>query len=218
MILVPFKNRQNAKQRLMPVLNAGERARLAEAMLEDVLDILARWAERPPVAVVTSDSFARALAQRFAFDVLNDPANDGETQAVAEATRLAEGQGAWETLVLPGDIPLVQVGELRAIFAAAPAKGTVLVPSASGRGTNAVLRRPAGLFPLSFGDDSFRPHLQAARATGWPTRVLHLGGVGLDVDTPADLAALLAARGDTRAQRLLRGWHMEERLHEVAAG
>jgi 2-phospho-L-lactate guanylyltransferase len=104
------------------------------------------------------------------------------------------------------------------LFAAAPAEGAVLAPSASGRGTNAALRRPAALFPLRFGNDSFLPHLAAARATGKPAEVLRLPGVALDVDEPEDLANLMAVDGDTRAQRLLRKWRIAERLVAIAHG
>jgi 2-phospho-L-lactate guanylyltransferase len=88
----------------------------------------------------------------------------------------------------------------------------VLAPSASGRGTNAVLQRPPGLFPLRFGNDSFLPHLAAARATGNPVEVLRLSGIGVDIDEPADLADLMATPGDTRAQRLLDEWRISERM------
>jgi 2-phospho-L-lactate guanylyltransferase (CobY/MobA/RfbA family) len=36
--------------------------------------------------------------------------------------------------------------------------------------------------------------------------VLSLPGIGLDIDNPSDLAALVAAPGETRAQRLARQW------------
>ncbi|MGH8459067.1 MAG: 2-phospho-L-lactate guanylyltransferase, partial [Nevskiales bacterium] len=65
MILVPIKNLEGAKQRLSPVLEAEERRALAAAMMEDVLETLASWKARPPVAVVTSDTQALALAHRY---------------------------------------------------------------------------------------------------------------------------------------------------------
>src|SRR2546430_12409666 len=61
---------------------------------------------------------------------------------------------------------LITARELDQILKAAPVEGSVLVPAGDGRGTNAIYRRPAGLFPLRFGNDSFKPHLAAARATG----------------------------------------------------
>ena len=88
----------------------------------------------------------------------------------------------------------------------------MLVPATDERGTNAALRKPADLFPLTFGEYSFQPHLRAARATGKPCVVLRLPGVELDVDTPADLALLIAAETRTRTQKLLREWRVRQRL------
>src|SRR6266566_3737704 len=78
------------------------------------------------------------------------------------------------------------------------------------RVTNAIFRRPAALFPLRFGNDSFKPHLAAARATGNPSVVLSLPGIALDIDKPSDLAALASAPGKTRAQHLIRQWNVSE--------
>jgi 2-phospho-L-lactate/phosphoenolpyruvate guanylyltransferase len=209
MILVPVKNLVNAKQRLAAVLNAASRTKLAQAMLFDVLETLGTWAHRPAVSVVTSDPFARYLARRFDFEVIEDAANRSQTDAVEMATRLCEARGATSTLVIPGDIPLIQSWELEQIFAAAPERGSVLVPASDHRGTNAALRRPPSLFPLRFGNDSFQPHLAEARATGFPCEILSLPGIALDVDTPADLQDLAASPGDTRAQRLVRQWNLD---------
>jgi 2-phospho-L-lactate guanylyltransferase len=212
MILVPIKNLENAKQRLAPVLAAAERLALAEAMMEDVLGTLASWDARPPAAVVTSDPHATALACSYGFEIIAESNNRSETDAIALATQAAVDRGWTSTLVVPADIPLMAAEELQCIVAAAPAEGTVLVPSADGRGTNAVLRRPSALFPLRFGDDSFLPHRRAAEATGRPVVVLNLPGIALDVDRPADLAELLARAGDCRSQRLLRAWGVADRL------
>ncbi len=112
--------------------------------------------------------------------------------------------------MIPGDIPLIQAWELEKILEVAPSQGSVLVPAADRRGTNAAWRRPAGLFPLRFGNDSFRPHLAAARATHKPCVVLTLPGIALDVDNPSDLKQLAEAPGETRAQRLARQWDLSD--------
>lgn len=215
MIVIPVKNLANAKQRLAPALEPEERAALAAAMLKDVFEAVASWARRPGVVVITRDAEARSLARQCGFELLDDPEEAGESEAVARATQALEAQGAESTLVVPGDIPLITPGEMEAIYAAAPPTGTVLVPSRDSRGTNAVLRRPASLFPLRFGNDSFVPHRAAAKATGLPLAVLALPGIALDVDTPGDLAALVAAPGERRSQRLAREWRLEERLAAV---
>ena len=208
MILVPVKNLSKAKQRLASVLDQVDRTALAQAMLLDVLSTVSAWEARPDVAVVTSDSFAINLAHDFHFEVIPDPSNQSETNAIEMATHICEGCGVDSTLVIPGDIPLIQVSELEQIAQAAPREGTLLAPGADGRGTNAAFRRPAGLFPLKFGSDSFKPHLAAAHATGKPCVVLSLPGIGLDIDNPADLRNLIEAPGETRSQRLARHWDL----------
>jgi 2-phospho-L-lactate/phosphoenolpyruvate guanylyltransferase len=203
-ILIPVKNLSGAKQRLAAVLDQAARTRLAQAMLEDVLDAVSGWKERPRAALVTGDPFAVELAARRGFEIIPDPANPGETGAIEMATKVCVERGADFTLVIPADIPLLQAWELAEIMKQAPAEGSVLVPAGDGRGTNAVLRRPADLFPLRFGNDSFKPHHAAAKATGKPCVVLQLPGIAVDVDNPEDLQQLVSLPGDTRAQRLTR--------------
>jgi 2-phospho-L-lactate/phosphoenolpyruvate guanylyltransferase len=201
-ILIPVKNLSAAKQRLAPILDQPSRTKLAQAMLHDVLSAANVWAGRQQVAVVTSDPYAVSLASEYGFEIIPDPDNPGETGAIEMATRICLERGVESTLVIPADIPLIQAWELQEILKYAPAEGSVLVPAADGRGTNAAFRRPANLFPLRFGNDSFKPHHAAAQAIGQPCVVLHLPGIAVDVDNPEDLQQLLSLPGETRAQRL----------------
>jgi 2-phospho-L-lactate guanylyltransferase len=207
-ILVPIKNTASAKQRLGSVLDQPARTQLAQAMLADVLTTLHEWKNRPKVGIVTSDPYAMKLAAEYQFEVIPDPENPGETGAIEMATRGCVERGEDSTLVIPADIPLIESWELEEIYKHAPAEGSVLVPAGDGRGTNAAFRRPAGLFPLRFGNDSFKPHHAAAQATGKPCLVLNLPGIAVDVDSPPDLRQLLSLPGETRAQRLARSWNL----------
>ena len=211
MILVPVKNLSAAKQRLASVLDQQSRTALAQAMLHDVLTTLHHWKNRPSVAVVTSDPYAVKLASEYQFEVIPDPENPGETGAIEMATRVCLERGVDSTLVIPADIPLIQSWELEEVLKHAPVEGSVLVPAADGRGTNAALRRPANLFPLRFGNDSFKPHHAAAQATGKPCVVLNLPGIAVDVDNPADLQQLISLPGETRAQCVARGFALTTR-------
>jgi 2-phospho-L-lactate guanylyltransferase len=211
-ILIPVKNLSAAKQRLAAVLDQPARTELARAMLHDVVATLAAWPRRPACALVTGDPFAVDLARQHDLEIIPDPANPGETGAIEMATNICIARGIDSTLVIPADIPLIQAGELEEILNRAPKEGSVLAPAADGRGTNAVLRRPANLFPLRFGNDSFKPHLAAARATGKPSIVLQLPGIAVDVDNPEDLQRLLAHPGETRTQTLLRRWTRDNRF------
>ena len=212
MILVPIKNTASAKQRLASVLDQSSRTQLAQAMLTDVLMTLQGWKNRPKVGIVTSDPYATKLAAECQFDVIPDPDNPGETGAIEMATRICVERGEGSALVIPADIPLVEAWELEQIYKHAPAQGSVLVPAADGRGTNAALRRPANLYPLRFGNDSFKPHHAAAQASGKPCMVLNLPGIAVDVDNPADVRQLLSLPGNTLAQRLVRRWNLPDTL------
>jgi 2-phospho-L-lactate guanylyltransferase len=214
MILVPVKDMSTAKQRLAAVLTQPQRTTLARTMLKDICAALAEVKPRPAIALVTNDAFAISLARHYGFEIIVDNDNLGESEAIAMATTEAEKRGAQFTMVLPGDIPLLRASEVEAVLAAMPPQGSVLVPATDGRGTNAVLRRPASLFPLHFGNDSFLPHHASARATGKSCVVLDnasLPGIALDIDRPADLAQLLGFPMRTRTQKLLCEWHLPER-------
>ena len=203
MILVPVKHLSRAKQRLARVLGQSARTELACQMLVDVVEALSDHSQSR-VALVTSDRFALQLADSRGLDVIHDTRNRSETDAIEAATEVAAGRGEESTLVLPADIPLLEAEDIRAIYQAAPKRGSVLVPSRDQRGTNAVLRRPAALFPLAFGTDSFMPHLAAAIATGSTCVVLSLARIALDVDTPEDLCRMAQAPGQKRSQLLAR--------------
>jgi len=221
-ILVPVKNTSSAKQRLAAVLDQPSRTALAQAMLYDVLTTLHNWPARknarPTVAVVTNDPYAVKLATEYEFEVIPDPDNPGETGAIEMATRICVERGVESTLVIPADIPLIQSWELDEILKHAPAEGSVLVPAADGRGTNAIFRRPANLFPLRFGNDSFKPHHAAARETGKPCVVLNLPGIAVDVDNPEDLDQLISSPSKTRAQRLAREYARAGTAHVGTGG
>jgi 2-phospho-L-lactate guanylyltransferase len=214
-ILIPVKNLSAAKQRLAAVLDQPARTELAQAMLHDVVATVAAWPCRPACALVTGDPFAVELARQYDFEIIPDPTNPGETGAIEMATNICVTRGIDSTLVIPADIPLIQASELEEIFNHAPKEGSVLAPAADGRGTNAVFRRPANLFPLRFGNDSFKPHLAAAQATGKPCIVLQLAGIAVDVDNPEDLQRLLDHPGETRAQSLLRRCAPDRRFSET---
>jgi 2-phospho-L-lactate guanylyltransferase len=204
MLLIPVKNLVNAKQRLSLVLDQPERTTLAHAMLWDVLTAVS--ASRIRTSLVTSDPYALELAEQFHCEVIADNFNPGETGAIEMATHICESREIETTIVVPADIPLIQTEELNQIITSAPEQGSVIVPASDGRGTNAILRRPAKLFPLRFGNDSFQPHLAAARATRKPCVVLSFPGIGLDIDNPSDLYKLACAAGETRSQQLVRKW------------
>jgi 2-phospho-L-lactate/phosphoenolpyruvate guanylyltransferase len=205
-LLVPVKNLANAKQRLGQTFDQEHRTMLAEAMLRDVLTAAAGVADRLNVFLVTGDARAEAMAAEFNFGVIEDQHNESQTAAIEMATAWCEDRGYDTTVVVPGDVPLATSAELHRVLDAAPVEGAVFVPAYDRRGSNCILRRPASIIRLRFGNDSFLPHCEAMKKTGKPLIILEMPGIGLDIDNPHELKLLVQRDGDTHAQRVLRAW------------
>lgn len=206
---VPVKEFTGAKSRLSPLLTPEQRELLAPTMLEDVLAALAGARLLAGIMVNTVDPRAAVLAERYGARVVSEGAREGHTGAVNGMARVLAGQGGAALLTLPGDIPRVTSEEVDAVVAASlPAPSFTIVPAHDELGSNAVLCAPPGVVPLRFGDDSYFPHLDAARRCGIEPTIVRLPGIGLDIDHPADLRAFLAARPRmaTRTLALLEEW------------
>ena len=202
--VVPLKRTTDAKQRLAGTLGAPLRQRLALAMAHDVLAALAASEGLAGLAVVTLDPEASALAQHFGARVLTEGAADGQTGAVNAAARTLSREGSGAMLTIPGDVPLITPQEVEQLIAAHDRRPDfVIAPAHDGRGSNAVLCAPPDAVTLKFGDDSFLPHLAAARALGLEPKIVPLAGIGLDIDHPRDLAAFMDIPSQTRARTLL---------------
>ena len=53
---------------------------------------------------------------------------------------------------------------------------------------------PPDAVPLRFGENSYFPHLEAARRCGIEPTVIRQPGIAMDIDHPVDLAASCACR------------------------
>ncbi len=189
-LLLPVKLRDNAKQRLAPLLVQEDRRSLMSAMIADGF-AAARAARAPArVYVVTADPGIAAMAEDFGFRVLHEETQTSESASVDAASRHCESEGVTALLRLPLDLPVMTGGDIDAIFAAEA--DVVIVPSRDGTGTNAILRRPPTLFPSHFGPDSLPKHQGEAARAGASCVLLTLPRIGMDVDDAADLRALLA--------------------------
>jgi 2-phospho-L-lactate/phosphoenolpyruvate guanylyltransferase len=199
--VLPVKSFSRAKQRLGEAIGGREREELAAAMVADVLDALAAVHEIDDVVVVTAEPLAARAAEEAGAIVVDDPDEAGQSAAAARGVDTALVRGAGRVLLVPGDCPAIDPREVSALLERRG--GVVIVPDRHGSGTNALLLEPPQVMPPSFGAGSFARHAALARAAGAEVKVAELPSLSLDVDTPADLAALrtaLDARPDTAAR------------------
>jgi len=187
--ILPVKEMVGAKQRLAPLLSPGERIALMQAMLRDVLAALSAAQGLAGIALVTLDPWVQALAQEHGARIITEGAREGHTGAVTAAAAALQAEGVASILTLPGDIPATKPIEIGSLIAAASTSPAfIIAPAHDELGSNAILMSPPNAVKLRFGEDSYFPHLAAARAVGITPHILHLPGIAMDIDHPADIA------------------------------
>jgi len=191
-LLLPVKDLNNAKKRLMGVLTLEERFGLAEAMLKDTIRAVQGVKRAEKVFVVTNYKPAMRLAQEAGWEILHEEEQISESHSVDAASKICEKRGITALLRLPLDVPLIHSSDIDELFSldcVAPA--LIIVPSRDGTGTNAMLRTPPTLFPSHFGNGSFAKHLAEAESAHATVVIRSNARLEMDVDDEADLRALL---------------------------
>ena len=191
--VIPIKQLSDAKQRLGSLLSCSERTGLFRTMVEDVLTIVEVCPMVDEILVITSDVQVADLAREYSCRVLPEPENAGLINAVTAAAAFLVSEGVESMLFLPGDVPLVSLDELEVVLDGMGQRDEsefTIVPARDMGGSNCIACSPPDCMTFGFGEDSFRRHLHIAEARGIVPNVIHLPGIGLDVDTPSDLGEL----------------------------
>jgi 2-phospho-L-lactate/phosphoenolpyruvate guanylyltransferase len=201
-VLLPVKDFKDSKQRLVPALDATVRARLAQAMLRDVLSVLARARAPQRVVVFTAAEEVMEMARPFGFNIVFEGSVDGHSAAVNQMVEELSATSS-RILSIAADLPRLAPSEIDFAFNAA-SEPITFIPSRDWTGTNGVLFIPPARIAMEYGQGSFRRHLSKARAAGIRSDVMDLPGIAFDIDTPEDLQAFLAdPRKDSETWRCL---------------
>lgn len=207
-VLIPVNRLDRAKGRLASLLTPEERGELVRRSLATVLEAVEGAALE--AVMLTSDDAVGAEAPA-GVRVLEE---DGEVRGLsAQLERAAVRLGVDELLILHADLPLATAEALRELVAQAPPAPSATLVRPQDGGTNAMLLRPPGRFALAYGTGSGNLHEAAARKAGLAVRRVESAELSLDLDTPADVRALLstAAGRSSEAGRYLIGIGIEER-------
>lgn len=205
--LLPVKAPARAKHRLSDLLTPEEREQLARRMFEEVLPVLLAARGLDAVVVASSDEQTLRRAQALGARIIAESNQNGHSNSADRAARECMEWGATTLLMMPIDVPLVTAAEIESLLETAralPAPGLVIVPSADGTGTNAMVRTPPDLIESRFGPDSFAAHVAQARARQAALEVARPEGLVFDLDTPEDVARFLERRPAGPTAELLR--------------
>ena len=223
--LVPVRSLADGKTRLSEALSPEARSALTRRMLKGVVRAALDSGAVGPVAVVSPDPAALAVAAIEGTEVvplLQDPDQSGLNGALAQGRDWALRRHAAALLILFGDLPLLSPDDVRNLVRRdAP---VVLAPDRHGTGTNAMLLRLGGAagrrdlrakrggtegFRFGFGPGSYARHVDEAHRLGLDVATALTTGTAFDLDTPDDLRLLVdggtAGRPDGESELVIPG-------------
>ncbi|MEM3088634.1 MAG: 2-phospho-L-lactate guanylyltransferase [Candidatus Bathyarchaeia archaeon] len=210
--IIPVKTLSKSKRRLSSVLSLDERQMLTLSMFEDVLRSMTISQVIDRVVVISPDLAVSKLAECYDVDVIAEKTLRGMNSAVGEAIEYSLSEGAQKVLVVPADIPLVASRDLEEIISLGKDVSVVISPSKSERGTNALLLSPPNIIPTSYGQNSFKLHINAAMRRGIQPEIYRSKRVALDIDTPEDLIDFINLKPATLSYKLLMRIAIADRL------
>lgn len=201
--VIPLRGGDSGKSRLGGALDAEERGALVLGLLERTLAVLDAWPQVRRVHLVTADASAAALVRRARpeLNLVTEPRGGGLNGALGAAAATATATGATALLMLPADLPLLDVCALDGLLDAADAALAagdgrpivVIAPADARGGTNALLLSPVDVIEPQFGEASLEAHLRAAAVAEASVQLVVEPALGFDLDTPNDLERLDAA-------------------------
>ncbi|MEZ5571665.1 MAG: 2-phospho-L-lactate guanylyltransferase [Halioglobus sp.] len=192
--IIPLKDLVQAKTRLAGLLAPSERRALAQAMVEDVMAVLAHHAEISQITLVSDDPGAAMLAQHYGAQCWSEAALacHGLNPLMQSASERMLAGGAETLVILHGDLPLLTAVEISDALASQRQSGGLTIGcDLQGKGTNLLVFDEASMPQFCFGSDSCAGHAASARDAGVPVRILQRLGIAVDVDEPADLQLVM---------------------------
>lgn len=186
--IVPVKPLNRAKSRLSGVLSQSQRTALAETMLKQVLATLSAVPRISGTLVISRDTKALAIAREYQARTVQESHQTDLNLALMRATEVVRVWNALAILVLPADLPFVTSEDVTALLDLGQNDpGIVIATDRVQDGTNALLMRPPGLIPFSYGIGSYTRHIEDAIEAGATLKTFASPGLSLDIDIPEDL-------------------------------
>jgi 2-phospho-L-lactate guanylyltransferase len=191
-VVIPVKG-QDYKSRLSRNIGPRQRKKLSMLLLTDLLETVSRAGLIGDTFVVSSSPQMLGASIRAGARSIRERRDAGVNEAVHLA--LARLKQYKEFMIIPSDLPLLRPEDLkRAIAIRRKGIDVVISPSSSFNGTNLLLFSRTRQVRLSYDDNSFWKHVRSAAAQRSSLSVVATLGLMQDVDTEADVKAVLDAR------------------------
>lgn len=192
-VIVPMKPLDQSKSRMWTDVPTLQRESVTLLMLDTVLRAAVAAVGPMAVRVIGGDALVREVVGDAGATWSGDPGG-GLNLSVLSAMQAAYADGCAAALFMPGDLPMIEVGDVVAIAAASENyTQPVGVRAEPDGGTNALLVPATRAFGPRLGVGSFAAHTAAALEVGATLKALDLPRVAFDMDSFEDM---IWARGN----------------------
>jgi 2-phospho-L-lactate/phosphoenolpyruvate guanylyltransferase len=185
--IIPVKPLRRGKSRLSGILSEAEREKLNYAMLENTLKVVTAVPVIDEVLIISRDPAALALTRIYGAKTVQEEGNPELNKAIRRATKVAAAFAAHAVIIIPADLPLINVDDLRYFISkSGNPPEIVIAPDRRSDGTNALLINPVDAIEYCYGINSCSIHIKQAEEKKVRVEICHIQSLALDVDLPED--------------------------------
>ena len=191
-IIIPIKSFKKSKTRLRKFLNLEQRINLYHHFVNDLVEKVSKL-EQCQIILVTNESIDLPDTIKNKSLIIKEGENNtGVNNAVALADSYVTRNKFEKSLVVPIDIPLFNLPQIREIIQYSKNfdEGICIVPSYRYDGTNILLRKPHTVIETSYDNNSFFNHLKRTMEKGASIKIFDFENLTADVDTIEDIVLI----------------------------
>ena len=191
-IIIPIKSFKKSKTRLRKFLNLEQRINLCHHFVNDLVEKVSKL-EQCQIILVTNESIDLPDTIKNKSLIIKEGENNtGVNNAVALADSYVTRNKFEKSLVVPIDIPLFNLPQIREIIQYSKNfdEGICIVPSYRYDGTNILLRKPHTVIETSYDNNSFFNHLKRTMEKGASIKIFDFENLTADVDTIEDIVLI----------------------------
>ncbi len=191
-IIIPIKRFEKSKTRLSGFLSQEQRAWLCNLMVNDLIEKMSEL-EESNLFLVTNEIIPIPEKSKEKVVVLFEGRSSGVNDAIKIADCYIEKNKFDSSIVIPIDIPLLTLREIKEIISFAQNHKEIIsmVPSNRFDGTNILLRKPHSIIDTSYDDNSFFNHFKKALDIGVSLKIFYHENLKMDIDTIDDVMLAL---------------------------
>ena len=203
-VIIPVKKFSHSKNRLSSVFTLEEKKELVRCMLFDVCDVLIKSSYLNGIAIVTSENEILQYENYDKIIHLKESYNSGVNNAVEIGNKYFIKEGFDATIVIPGDIPLIDDQVLNKLFEQVNNNQVIITPSRREDGTNLLFRNPPDIIQTSYDDNSYSTHLKTIKDNNLQYLIYLEDVIRLDLDEPEDIDKINMKLLGSRTRNILK--------------